>query len=128
MPSGVNSAVDRVLAVQLRESETDGPLGVALLVPSERYAATILDGADEVREREKLTPGVWQEIDSWVIEGDAGLPAEPAPLSPTVAAALLESERRSIRAYRLASFSMKTQGEEALAPTVRRLLLRLRDA
>ena len=97
MSSGVNRVVDRVLAVQLRESETDGPLGVALLVPSERYAATILDGADEVRER-KLTPGVWQEIDSWVIEGDAGLPAEPAPLSPTVAAALLESERPSIRA------------------------------
>ena len=126
MSSGVNSVVDRVLAVQLRESETDGPLGVALLVPSERYAATILDGADEVRER-KLTPGVWQEIDSWVIEGDAGLPAEPAPLSPAVAAALLESERPSIRAHRLASFSMKTQGEEVLAPTVRRLLLRLRD-
>ena len=125
MSSGVNSVADRVLAVQLRDSETDGPLGVALLVPSERYAATIL-GADEVRER-KLTPGVWQEIDSWVIEGDAGLPAEPAPLSPAVAAALLESERPSIRAHRLASFSMKTQGEEVLAPTVRRLLLRLRD-
>jgi hypothetical protein len=126
MSSGVNRVVDRVLAVQLRESETDGPLGVALLVPAERYAATILDGADEVRER-KLTPVVWQEIDSWVIEGDAGLPAEPAPLSPAVAAALLESERPSTRAHRLVSFSMKTQGEEALAPTVRRLLLWLRD-
>jgi hypothetical protein len=100
MSSGVNSVADRVLAVQLRDSETDKPLGVALLVPSERYAATIL-GADEARER-KLTPSVWQEIDSWVI--DAGLPAEPAPLSPAVAAALLESEQPSIRAHRLASF------------------------
>jgi hypothetical protein len=47
MSSGVNSVADRVLAVQLRESETGGPLGVALLVPWERHAATILDGADE---------------------------------------------------------------------------------
>ena len=43
MSSGVNSVADRVLAVQLRDSETDEPLGVALLVPSERYAATILE-------------------------------------------------------------------------------------
>jgi hypothetical protein len=127
MSSGVNSVADRVLAVQLTAIEADGPLGVALLVPSERYAATILDGADDVRER-KLTPAVWQEIDNWVIEGDAGLPAEPAPLSPAVAAALLESDRPSIRAHRLASFSLKTQGEETLAPAVRRLLLRFRDA
>jgi len=102
-------------------------LGVALLVPSERYAATLLDGADEARER-KLTPAEWQEIDSWVIEGDAGLPAEPGPLSPAVAAALAESGQPSVRAHRLASFPLKSQGEEALAPTLRRLLLRLRDA
>ena len=125
MSSGVNGVADRVLAVQLRDSETDEPLGVALLVPAERYAATIL-GADEARER-KLTPGVWQEIDSWVIEGDAALPAEPGPLSPAVAAALVESGGPSVRAHRLASFPMKTQGAEALAPTLRRLLLRLRD-
>jgi hypothetical protein len=47
MSSGVNRVVDRVLAVQLRESETDGLLGVALLVPSERYASTTYDGADD---------------------------------------------------------------------------------
>jgi len=127
MSSGVNSVADRVLAVQLIESETGGPLGVALLVPSERYAATVLDGADEVRER-KLTSAEWQAIDSWVIEGDAALPAEPGPLSPAVAAALVESVGPSVRAHRLASFPMKTQGAEALAPTLRRLLLRLRDA
>ena len=84
-------------------------------------------GADEVRER-KLTSAEWQEIDSWVIEGDAALPAEPGPLSPAVAAALVESGGLSVRAHRLASFPMKTQGAEALAPTLRRLLLRLRDA
>ena len=124
---GANSIADRVLAVHLREIQTGELLGVALLVPSERYAATLVNGADKVRER-KLTPAAWREIDKWVIKGDVGLPAEPGPLSPAVAAALLENERPTIGAHRFASFPMKARGEGALTSTVRRLLPRLRDA
>src|SRR4029450_12264343 len=84
---------DRVLAVHLRESETGGLFGIALLVPSERNAVTLIKGTDEVRER-KLTPAVWRKIDKWVIDGDVGLPAETAPLSPAVVAARVENGRR----------------------------------
>jgi hypothetical protein len=145
---------DRVLAVHLREIETDALLGVALLVPSQRYAATLIHGFEDVRER-KLTPEVWQEIDQWVINGDVGLPAEPVALSPAVVTALLgygqhrpktsshsqhrrhrsgfadaplEDERLMISAHRFASFPFKAGGEGALTSTVKRLLPRLRDA
>ncbi len=108
---GANNVADRALAVHLREIETGELLGVALLVPSERYAATFLNGADDVRER-KLTPAVWRKIDKWVINGDIGLPAEPAPLSPAVVAALLGSERPTISGHRFASFPMKARGSD----------------
>jgi hypothetical protein len=119
-----SNSVAHVLAVHLREIETGGRLGVALLVPSERYAATLLNGAGNVRER-RLTPAVWREIENWAIHGDEGLPAEPPPLSRAVAAALVEDERPAISAHRFASFPMTARGERALTSTVRRLLPRL---
>ena len=60
---GANSIADRVLAAHLREIETCVLFGIALLV-SERYAVTLIDGTDEVRER-KLTRAVWRKIDKW---------------------------------------------------------------
>jgi hypothetical protein len=124
--AGANGTADRVLAVHLREIETGELEGVALLVPLQRYAATLINGAGEARER-KLPPAVWREIDRWVINGDVGLPAEPAPLSPAVVAALLENERRTFSAHRVASFPMTARGEGALTSTVKRLLPRLLD-
>jgi hypothetical protein len=118
-----NGAMHRVLAVHLREIETGGSLGVALLVPSERYAATLLSGAGNVRER-RLTPAVWREIENWVINGDDGLPTEPPPLSRAVVAALLENGRPAISAHRFASFPMTARGE-ARTSTVKGLLPRL---
>jgi hypothetical protein len=68
---------------------------------------------------------VWREIDSWVAAGDSGLPAEPAPLSPTVVAALHECEQPSTSGHRFASFPMQLQERAALDSTVRQLLPRL---
>jgi hypothetical protein len=112
------------MAVHLRDVAAGGLFGIVLFVPSERYAAMLIDGADEARER-KLTPAVWREIDRWVIAADAGLPAEPVPLSPTVVSALLERERPTISAHRFASFPMKVLAARALNSTVKRLLPRL---
>jgi hypothetical protein len=123
---GSHSAAERALAVHLRDKHRGGLFGVALFVPSVRYAAMLIDGAGEARER-KLTPAVWREIDSWVITGDLGLPAEPAPLSRTVVTALLKSERPTISAHRFASFPMKAQAAGALNSAVKRLLPRLLD-
>ena len=122
---GSHSVAERAFVVHLRDTDRGGLYGVALFVPSVRYAALLVDGAGEVRER-KLTLAVWREIDSWVIAGDSGLPAEPLPLSRRVVTALLESERPTISAHRVASFPMKGQ-VEALDSAVKRLLPRLRD-
>jgi hypothetical protein len=106
--AGSHSVAERALVVHLRDTDRGGLYGVALFVPSVRYAALLIDGAGEPRER-KLTLAVWREIDSWVIAGDLGLPAEPAPLSRRVVTALLESERPTISAHRVASFAMRGQ-------------------
>ena len=101
--------------MHLREIQTGELVGVALLVPSERYAATLVNGADEVRER-KLTPAAWREIDKWVMDGDVGPPRGAGALAPCspVLPALLENERPTIGAHRFASFPMKARGEGAL--------------
>ncbi len=118
---GSTSAEERALVLQLRDAHKGRLFGVALFVPSVRYAALLIDGAGEPRER-KLTLDVWREIDSWVIDGDWGLPAEPAPLSRRVVTALLEGERPTISAHRFASFPMKAQAAEVLDSAVKRLL------
>ena len=71
---------------------------------------------------------MWREIDTWVIAGDVGLPAEPAPLSPAVVVALLENQRPTISAHRLASFPVTARGDEPLTTTLEQQLPRLRDA
>jgi len=118
---GSQSAEERALVVHLRDTDRGRLFGVALFVPSVRYAALLIDGAGEPRERQ-LTLDVWREIDNWVIAGDSGLPAEPAPLSRRVVTALLEGERPTISAHRFASFPMKGQAAEALDSAVKRLL------
>ena len=118
---GSTSAEERALVVQLRDPHKGRLFGVALFVPSVRYAALLIDGAGEPRER-KLTHAVWREIDSWMIAGDSGLPAEPSPLSGAVVTALLESEQPTISAHRFASFPMKGQAAEALDSAVKRPL------
>ena len=91
----------RALAVDIRQVDTGALIGVALIVPSDRFAVTLARSGGNTEER-TLTDGEWREIEAWAAAGDAGLPAEPPPLKPEVAAALLEDERPAV-ARRFAS-------------------------
>jgi hypothetical protein len=118
-----SDAAARALAVHLRDN--DGRLvGVALFVPTVRYASTFIDGTSAARER-TLTRAVWRAIDRWVMAGDSGLPARPAPLIQAVVTALLGTERSAVSGHRVASFPMKAQTRASLHSTVSRLLPRL---
>ena len=54
----------RALAVDIRQTDTDALIGVALIVPSDRYAVTLANGAGSAEEK-KLTDGEWLEIEAW---------------------------------------------------------------
>jgi len=123
-PDRSSLAPERALAVHLRDEHKGGLFGVALFVPSVRYAAMLIDGAGEAQEP-TLTLDVWREIDSWARAGDLGLPAEPAPLSREVVTALFKRARPTISARRFASFPIEAQ---ALSSSVKRLLPRMLDA
>jgi len=122
-----NVASTRVLAIDLRQMGTGALLGVALVVPSERYLAILTDRADRAEEPE-LTAHAWREIDAWAVAGDAALPARPAPMSSTVVAALLERECPSVIAQRFASIPVSVTSHTELAPLAARVLPELLKA
>ena len=74
-----NSAVDRVLAVHLREIEPGGRLGVALLVPSERYAATL---AQRRRQRSRAAAGARRVAGDRQLGDQRGCRASPRSRLP----------------------------------------------
>jgi hypothetical protein len=75
--------------------------------------------AVDIRRRDADT---WLEIDAWAADGDAGLPARPAPLSPAVVAAILESGRPTAIAQRFASIPISGASHPELASLAGRLL------
>jgi hypothetical protein len=114
-------AVTRALAVDIRERDTGVVLGVALVVPSERYVSFLADGA-RIATSHKLSAETWREIEAWAADGDAGLPARPAPLSPAVVSALLERDRLTVIAQRFASIPISVASHAELASLAERLL------
>lgn len=119
-------AAVRALGVDLRHSDTGTLLGVALLVPSQRQAAILIEGTTQAIEPQ-LTPTVWQAIDAWIETGDAGLPFRPAPLGATVVEALLDRAPAAIRAQRFASFDVRINEAAAVVPPLDRFLPALLD-
>jgi hypothetical protein len=55
------------------------------VIPSLRYASVLTGRSTDARSAE-LSDEIWNGIDYWVAEGNAGLPARPAPMSPSIAA------------------------------------------
>ena len=72
----------------LRHPDTHAVLGVGVVIPSLRYASVLTGSSADARSSE-LSAEEWNGIDDWVAEGNAGLPARPAPMSPAIVAALL---------------------------------------
>jgi len=72
----------------LRHPDTHVVLGVGVVIPSLRYASVLTGRSTDARSAE-LSDEIWNGIDYWVAEGNAGLPARPAPMSPSIVAALM---------------------------------------
>ena len=102
-------------ALDLRGIETGVPVGVALVVPTSRYLSTLAAGAGLVTTHE-LSDDIWREIDAWAADGNARLPARPAPMSRSVVAACLGGERASVvSAQRFAAIPIAEESHEALS-------------
>ena len=111
----------RALAVDFRDSGSGSLLAVALLVPSEKYASVLSNGAAAAVES-KLTDQLWAEIEEWARVGDARLPARPAPLSRTVSDRLFERPVSPIDAERSASIPLPASTHEELESHAARIL------
>lgn len=124
-------AASRALAIEIRDAERDELLGIAVLLPSEKYAAVgariapepervPTEGAARHEER-TLTANAWNEIEAWVSAGDAGLPARPAPLPGGVMAELFGGGRAVI-GQRVASIPIPSASRADAPVVVDRLL------
>jgi hypothetical protein len=124
-------AASRALAIEIRDREGDELLGIAVLLPSEKYAAVGAriapdpnrvppEGAGRHEER-RLTANARNEIEAWVSAGDAGLPARPAPLPGGVMADLFGGGRALV-GQRVASIPIPSASRADAPVVVDRLL------
>jgi hypothetical protein len=115
-------AVTHALAVDIRQLNTRIVLGVALVVPSERYVSFLAEGADIATTR-KLSAETWREIDAWATDADARLPAKPAPMTPSIVAAFLGAvQTPHVSAQRFAAIPITVASRDELSSLAARLL------
>jgi hypothetical protein len=121
-------AVTYAIAVDVRHTDTGALIGVAVVVPSVRYLATLAEDAGSAVEP-TLTAELWREIEAWAADGDARLPAKPAPMSPSIAAALLSAgDTSNVTAQRFAAIPITLTSRGELASLADRLLPNLLSA
>jgi hypothetical protein len=115
-------AVSYALAVEIRHLDTGAVLGVALVVPSDRYLSFLAEGEASATTPD-LSDETWREIDAWAADGDARLPARPAPMSPSIVATVLGEELASAGiAQRFAAIPITIGSHEELARLANRVL------
>jgi hypothetical protein len=113
-------ASDRALALDVRHAGSNTLAGVALLFPSHRYAALLLEG-EQVHQR-TLSATIWLAIDAWIAASDAALPQRPAPVNDAIASALFESDDVPMIAQRFASIPLGAMPHEDVAVLAQRAL------
>lgn len=120
------SSATTAYAFDLRRLETGGKLGVGLVVPSHRHLTMLADGAESAVVA-RLSPEVWSEIEAWAADGDARLPARPAPMSASILAALPGvSDESAVIAHRFAAIPIQVVPQHDVVSLVDRLLPNLR--
>ncbi len=121
-PADITSLADTyAYAVDIRRLDTGALRAVALAFPSVRHVAVFAEGA--VLTTPALTDEIWREIDAWVADGNARLPAKPAPMSRSIVDALLGGEQTSaVSAQRFAAIPITEESHEALARLADRML------
>jgi hypothetical protein len=114
--------ITHAIAVDIREVTTGAFLGVALVVPSERYFSFLDEGA-EINVARDLSAETWQEIDAWTTEAGAHLPAKPEPMRASIVAAFLGGEQvLKVTAHRFAAIPITVASRNELSATVDGLL------
>ena len=114
-------AVTQALAVCIRDLETRNVRGVALIVPSERFLAFLAHGAG-LAATPTLSAETWRKIEAWGDAGEAGLPAKPARMSPSIVATFAGDERQPASGERFASIPIVVSSREELTQLTGKLL------
>ena len=107
-------------ALDIRQLDTGAVLGVALVIPSGRHVSFLIEGARIATT--SLPDEMWRQIDAWVTDGNARLPARPAPLSPSIVAAILEGQPSAVSARRFAAIPIPEAFQDDLARLAQHLL------
>ena len=97
-----------------RGASSDFSLGVALVAPSERYVAFMVEGED-ITTVPDLSDDIWREIENWAADGNSRLPAKPAPLGPSIVAAVLGGAEQSVDGHRFAAIPIEVSSHDDLA-------------
>jgi hypothetical protein len=109
-------------AVDIRHLDTGTLLGVALVIPEDRVASVLAEGAGIARTP-ALSTETWGEIHRWAADGNARLPLRPAPMSPSITAALLGGEQQSaVSGNRFAAIPLAAASYDERASQAQRLL------
>ena len=111
----------QALAVCIRDHEIGDVRGVALIVPTERFLAFLAEGA-RFAATPTLSGETWREIEAWGASGDAGLPAMPAPMSPSIVATFAGDEQQPASGERFASLPIVVSSREELTQLTGKLL------
>jgi len=119
MPAPIQAT--RAFAIDLRDAASGALLAVALVVPSEKYASILSNGATTIVES-RLADGLWDDFATWVSRGDAGLPSRPAPLGREIVDAWFPHQPPSVIAERSASIPLAAAPGSALTPFAHRIL------
>ena len=117
----ITPASTRALALDIRQASTNALLGIAFIVPSQRYIA-VIQQVDEKHREPSLQTDAWLAIDAWAAAGDAGLPRRPAPLDDAVASALLQQNDAPVIAQRFASIPLDSTSPADLTAIAERAL------
>jgi len=119
MPAPIQAT--RAFAIDLRDAASGALLAVALVVPSEKYASILSNGAATIVES-RLADGLWDDFATWASRGDAGLPSRPAPLGREIVDALFPHQPPSVIAERSGSIPLAAAPDSALASFAHRIL------
>jgi hypothetical protein len=115
-------AVTQAVAVEIRRTDSDAMMGVALIVPTERYVF-LLSGDTGSISAPALSKDAWREVDAWDEEVAARLPFKPEPMYRTTVEALLGGAAASdVVARRFASIPITIESRDALTSLLKKML------
>jgi hypothetical protein len=115
-------AVTHAIAVDIRELNAGALLGVAMVVPSEKYLSVLAEGSD-IAISPTLSAETWREINAWTNDVESRLPAKPAPMTPSIVAAFVGAEQtQRLSAQRFAAIPITVASRDELISLADRLL------